>query len=175
MTVYRGHARLVGDDVSTDEILPGRYMTSSDPAVLARHALEGVAPHFAERVTAGDILVAGRNFGTGSSRESAPRALQLAGFGAVIATSFARIFFRNCINIGLPVFWVAAATSQFAEGDEVEIAPATGRIANRTTGIEVLAQPLPAFVLEISRHGGLVDYAKSRIGEPLVPRVVSAP
>ena len=115
--IVAGNAWTLGDNVSTDEILPGKYMGLTDDAELATHALEGGAPGLVAQITRGDILVGGRNFGTGSSRQQAPIALREAGFGAVVAASFARIFFRNAINVGVPVFFSAAAAGEVTQGD----------------------------------------------------------
>ncbi|MGZ3391559.1 MAG: LeuD/DmdB family oxidoreductase small subunit [Isosphaeraceae bacterium] len=168
MSGLRGHAHQVGDDISTDEILPGRYMAETDREVLAAHALEGADPGLAARVHPGDFLVAGRNFGTGSSRETAPRALLAAGFGGIIADSVARIFFRNCINLGLPVFWVPAARKHFSDGDLVEVEPASGLVRNLQTGFSAQSQELPEFIQAIVSEGGLINYAKGRLGRSLI-------
>jgi 3-isopropylmalate/(R)-2-methylmalate dehydratase small subunit len=169
-TTYRGTAWCLGDNVSTDEILPGRYMAVRDPTELARHALAGIDTSLAGSVQPGDILVAGSNFGTGSSRESAPHALKYAGFAAIAAESFARIFYRNCINIGLPVFWASGLKDFVKTGDVVAIDASAGVIVNTTTQTQIASQPLPAFVLRIVAQGGLANYARERIGQPLVPR-----
>jgi len=165
---FEGTAWCVGDNVSTDEILPGRYMTATDRAELARNALAGVKGWQSGQLQDGDILVGGENFGTGSSRESAARALKYTGFGAIIAESFARIFYRNCINIGLPVFWVAGIRDIVRPGDRVYIDAINGTIANRTTGVTATCLPLPPFVLKIVEHGGLAAYARTRTGNSLV-------
>jgi 3-isopropylmalate/(R)-2-methylmalate dehydratase small subunit len=165
---FEGTAWCLGDNVSTDEILPGRYMAVSDPEELARHALAGIEGWPADRIQAGDILVAGANFGTGSSRESAPRALRYAGIAAVIAESFARIFYRNCINIGLPVFWAQGARDLAQPGDRLAVDAASGVITNLSSGATLACRPLPAFVLGIVEQGGLAEYARSRIGSTLL-------
>ncbi|MCY4088003.1 MAG: 3-isopropylmalate dehydratase small subunit [Actinomycetia bacterium] len=164
-----GTAWVLGDNVSTDEIVPGRYLGVDDPAELARQAFEGAAPGLVDRIAQGDILVGGANFGTGSSREQAPRAIRAAGFGAIVAASFARIFFRNCVNVGLPVFWSPEAAADVAEGDRVEINPEAGQIVNVTQGAVHRAAPLPPFVREIVASGGLSAYASQRLGGSLVP------
>lgn len=160
-----GRAWRLGDDVNTDLILPGRYLELTDPLEMARHALEGLIPSFPERVRPGDVIVAGRNFGCGSSREHAPLALKHAGVGAVVAVSFARIFYRNAINIGLPALQCPEAPSTTAEGDILEIDLTGGSIRNLRTGVELQFTPLPRFVLEIIREGGLTRYLRSHIGE----------
>ena len=163
-----GAAWCLGDNVSTDEILPGRYMALNDQEELARHALAGIEDWPARLVQPGDILVAGSNFGTGSSRESAPRALKYAGFAAVVAESFARIFYRNCINIGLPVFWGEGVRELVEPGDRLAIDASVGMILNRRSGATVACQPLPSFILGIVEKGGLAAYARSRAGRSLV-------
>jgi 3-isopropylmalate/(R)-2-methylmalate dehydratase small subunit len=160
-----GRAWRLGDDVNTDLILPGRYLELTDPLEMAKHALEGLIPSFPERVRPGDIIVAGRNFGCGSSREHAPLALKHAGVGAVVAGSFARIFYRNAINIGLPALQCPEAPSTTAEGDILEIDLMGGSIRNLRTGVELQFTPLPRFVVEIIREGGLTRYLRSHIGE----------
>jgi 3-isopropylmalate/(R)-2-methylmalate dehydratase small subunit len=163
--IIAGRAWRLGDDVNTDLILPGRYLELTDPLEMAKHALEGLIPSFPERVRPGDIIVAGRNFGCGSSREHAPLALKHAGVGAVVAVSFARIFYRNAINIGLPALQCPEAPSTTAEGDILEIDLMGGSIRNLRTGVELQFTPLPRFVVEIIREGGLTRYLRSHIGE----------
>jgi 3-isopropylmalate/(R)-2-methylmalate dehydratase small subunit len=163
--IIAGRAWRLGDDVNTDLILPGRYLELTDPLEMAKHALEGLIPSFPERVRPGDIIVAGRNFGCGSSREHAPLALKHAGVGAVVAGSFARIFYRNAINIGLPALQCPEAPSTTAEGDILEIDLMGGSIRNLRTGVELQFTPLPRFVVEIIREGGLTRYLRSHIGE----------
>ncbi len=167
--ILAGSAWTLGDNVSTDEILPGKYMAVSDEAELATHALEGGAPGLVEQVERGDILVGGRNFGTGSSRQQAPIALREAGFGAVVAASFARIFFRNCVNVGLPVFFSAEAAGATRQGDRLEIDTEVGVIRNVTRDTEHAVPPLPPFARELVAAGGLLEYARGRLGQPLVP------
>ena len=166
--ILAGSAWILGDNVSTDEILPGKYMGLADNAELASHALETGAPGLVGQIERGDILVGGRNFGTGSSRQQAPIALREAGFGAVVAASFARIFFRNCINVGLPVFFSAAAAEAAQEGDRLEIDTEAGVIRNVTQGSEQMVAPLPPFARELVAAGGLVRYASARLGQRLV-------
>lgn len=167
--ILRGHVWRVGDHISTDEILPGRFMSLSDAAELGQHALAGVRPDLAAAIRQGDILVAGVNFGTGSSRQAAPIALRGAGFAAVVAASFGRIFFRNCINLGLPVFWSVEASAALVEGDLVEIDTEAGSIVDESSGISVAVPSLPPFVRAIADAGGLAAYARSRLGQALVP------
>ena len=167
--IVAGTVWKLGDNVSTDEIVPGRYLGEDDPAELARHVFESAAPGLGGRITRGDILVAGANFGTGSSREQAPKAIRAAGFGAIVAASFARIFFRNCVNVGLPVFWSPEAAAFADEGDRIEIDSEGGEIVNITKAATHAVAPLPPFVRSIVSAGGLGAYATQRLGGPLVP------
>jgi 3-isopropylmalate/(R)-2-methylmalate dehydratase small subunit len=160
-----GRAFRYGDSVDTDVIIPARYLTTDDEAELAKHVLEDLDPTFAAHVEPGDVVVAGANFGCGSSREHAPIALKAAGVAAVVAESFARIFFRNAINTGLPIFESQAAVEDITGGDEVEVDLAAGVVHNRTTGRSHTAEPLPEFVMEIVRAGGLVEWVRSRRGQ----------
>lgn len=152
-----------GDHVNTDLIIPGRYLDDYDAASLAAHAMEDIDPQFAGAVRKGDIIVAGRNFGCGSSREQAPLALKAAGVGAVVAGSVARIFYRNCINIGLPVIICKEAASMFDAGDTAEIDLSGGTIRNAGAGKCARFDPLPDFLLEILEEGGLVHFMKDRL------------
>ncbi len=152
----------LGDNVATDEILPFQYMTLTEPAELGQHVLENVRPGFAARLAPGDIIVAGGNFGYGSSREQAPLSLKGAGIGAVVAKSFARIFFRNCINIGLPAVVCPEACREAEEGDELALDIAGGRIVNSTKGTSHAFPPFPESVMEYLRDGGLVNTVNRR-------------
>lgn len=145
-----------GDNVDTDVIIPARYLVTGDPVALGRHCLENLDPEFLQGKRDGDILVGGRNFGCGSSREHAPLAIRGAGVACVIAESFARIFFRNAINIGLRVYESSAAAQGIRMGDEVEVDEAQAAIFNRTRGERYPITPLPAFVQEIVAAGGLM-------------------
>jgi len=149
-----------GNNVDTDVIIPARYLNTSDPPELARHCLEDLDEGFALMAKPGDILVAGENFGCGSSREHAPIAIKACGISCVIASSFARIFFRNAINIGLPVLECSEAVRGIEDGDEVEIDFLTGKIRNITMKQSFRAVPFPAFIQEIIREGGLLGYMK---------------
>lgn len=153
-----------GDHVDTDVIIPARYLTTDDPTILAAHALEDLDPTFASEVRPGDVIFAGANFGCGSSREHAPIALKAAGVAAVVAPSFARIFFRNAINTGLPVLVSPAAVGATAEGDEVDVDVATGMITNVTKGELFLADAMPGSVVAIVEAGGLVPWVRNRLG-----------
>ncbi len=159
-----GKAWRFGDDIDTDVIIPARYLTTTDEAELARHALEDLDPGFAAAVEPGDIVVAGNNFGCGSSREHAPIALRGTGIGGVVAASFARIFFRNAINTGLPIATCPEAHGVIEQGDEVQIDMAAGVVIDHTKGVTLEAEPLPDFVMDIVRAGGLVPWVRNRVG-----------
>ena len=157
----RGKVWKYGDHVNTDVIIPGRYLDDYDPKNMAKHALEDLDVTFAKGVSYGDIIVAGRNFGCGSSREQAPLALKYAGVGVVVATSFARIFYRNAINVGLPVVECDAA-SMFNKGDVALINLEKGIIVNEASGKTAKFEPLPDFLQEILKEGGLVPHTAKR-------------
>lgn len=160
---FHGRAWVFGDNIDTDVIIPGRYLNTTDPQELAAHCMEGVDPEFPRKVRPGDIVVAGRNFGSGSSREHAPISLKAAGISCVIAQSFARIFFRNAINIGLPVLECPEAVEATQPGDELEVRLDTGEILNRRAGTVFRAKPYPPFMLELIRAGGLIPYTRARL------------
>jgi 3-isopropylmalate/(R)-2-methylmalate dehydratase small subunit len=149
-----------GDNVDTDVIIPARYLVTADPVELAKHCMEDIDDSFACQVKTGDIIVAGRNFGCGSSREHAPLAIKGSGVPCVIAESFARIFYRNSINIGLPMLEIGSDVNKINAGDYLEIDLAGGKIHNVTTGDNFQAQPLPAFIQKIVTAGGLIEYVK---------------
>jgi 3-isopropylmalate/(R)-2-methylmalate dehydratase small subunit len=149
---------MLGDNVNTDVIIPGRYNVTTDRAQLARYCLYEVLPEFAQQVQTGDVLMAGHNFGCGSSREHAPAAIQACGVRVVIARSFARIFYRNAVNIGLPVLVCEEAVLASADGQEIEVDLATGIIRNITTGQTFQAEPLNPFVARIVAAGGIIEY-----------------
>ena len=155
-------AHKYGDNVDTDVIIPARHLNTSDPAELAAHCMEDIDAAFAGRVRPGDILVAGRNFGCGSSREHAPLAIKTSGVACVIAESFARIFYRNALNIGLPILECPAAARAISAGDEVSVNFETGEIADETTGRTFMAEPFPPFMLDLIAAGGLAAYLKGR-------------
>ena len=163
----RGNAWVYGDNVDTDVIIPARYLTTSDPKKLAPHCMEDIDATFVSSVKPGDILVGGSNFGCGSSREHAPIAIKAAGVSCVIAGSFARIFFRNAINIGLPILECPEATEPGAvnKGDVLEVDLSTGVIENRTNGKIFTAQPVPEFLQRLFAVGGLVPYVRERLGK----------
>lgn len=153
--VFRYH-----DNVDTDVIIPARYLNTADPQELAAHCMEDLDPDFGKNITPGDIIVAGKNFGCGSSREHAPLAIKTAGISCVIASTFARIFYRNAINIGLPILECEEATQWTEAGDELEVDFDTGTIFNRTKGKEFQGQPFPEFMQKIIAADGLVNYIK---------------
>jgi len=161
----RGHAHRYGKNVDTDVIIPGKYCSIVDPVELAKHALEGLDPEFSTKVKSGDLIVAETNFGCGSSREVAPIAIKSAGVSGVIAKSFARIFYRNALNIGLPIFESAQAVDDIATGDEIEVEPATGMIRNKTRGREYQAAAFPPFMQSLIDAGGLQAYVEKRLSE----------
>jgi 3-isopropylmalate/(R)-2-methylmalate dehydratase small subunit len=161
--LLRGNAWLFGDDVSTDHIAPGRlFHLRTDLPELAKHVLEDARPEFAASMAPGDFVVGGRNFGLGSSREHAPRIIKIAGAGAVLAQSFARIFFRNAINVGLPV--LQCDTSGIREQDSLEIDLAAGEVRDLTTGAVIPFIPLPPVMVTILNDGGLVAHVKQHGG-----------
>ena len=157
-----GHVFKYGDNVDTDVIIPARYLNSLDPQELASHAMVDIDPEFAGKVQPGDIIVARKNFGCGSSREHAPLCLKTAGVSCVIADTFARIFYRNAINIGLPIIECPEAAEGIDAGDQVEIDFDSGRIYNRTKGTEFQGQAFPPFMQELISAGGLVNYINSK-------------
>jgi 3-isopropylmalate/(R)-2-methylmalate dehydratase small subunit len=166
LSILAGRAWKFGDDIDTDAIIPGRYLVINDPRELAEHLFEGVRPEMASGVNEGDIIVAGENFGCGSSREHAPLALKGAGITAVVAKSFARIFFRNAINIGLPLF-ICPEVDRIEDGDSLEIDMAGGVILNLSRGESYKTTPLPQFLREIVEAGGLVEYTKRMVAKVL--------
>lgn len=152
-----------GDNVNTDVIIPARYLFTSDPKELAAHCMEDLDPQFAPNVRPGDVIVAGRNFGSGSSREHAPVSIRAAGVKCVVAASFARIFYRNAINVGLPILECPEAAAALEHGEEVEVDVEAGTIRRTRTGEVFRAAPFPPFMQEILRSGGLVEYARRRL------------
>ncbi len=167
---FTGRVWKYGDDVDTDGIIPARYLNVSSPEELARHCMEDVDPTFAAQVQRGDIIVAGENFGCGSSREHAPLAIKGAGVACVIARSFARIFYRNSINVGLPVLECPAAVDEAAPGDRLTVDLEAGTVTNGRTGRTYRTPPFPAFLQQIIRAGGLVPYTQQRMGATCLAR-----
>lgn len=153
-----GKAFKYADNVDTDVIIPARYLNTPDAFELAAHCMEDIDSTFARRVAHGDVIVAGRNFGCGSSREHAPLAIKTAGIGCVVAVSFARIFYRNALNIGLPILECPAAAGEICEGDEVCVDFDTGIITDVTTGRTYAAEAFPPFMQELVKAGGLAEY-----------------
>ena len=162
MTI-RGKVWKFGDDINTDEIIPARYLITTDPKELAKHVMEDADPEFPKKVKAGDIIVAGKNFGCGSSREHAPLAIKGADISAIIAESFARIFYRNAINLGIPIIESQEIAKETEEGDELEIDLDKGIVKNLTKGKEYKIKPLPEDLRKIQKAGGLMEYAKAKL------------
>ena len=160
--VLRGRVHTYGDHVDTDVIIAARYLNTTDPAELASHCMEDAGDDFMARVQPGDFIVGGENFGCGSSREHAPIAIKAAGVSAVVAKSFARIFFRNAINVGLPILESPAAAADARAGDELEVDLETGAIRNLTQGKSYRAEPFPPFLRDIIDAGGLVSYVREQ-------------
>ena len=161
--LVKGTAHKYGDDVNTDVIIPARYLVTTEARELAAHCLEDLDANFARRVAPGDIIVAGRNFGCGSSREQAPLAIKAAGVGCVLAHSFARIFYRNAINIGLPLLVALEAAQGVQSGDKLEIDLEQGIIRDLSQGQQWRSQPFPDFIREIIAAGGLIEYTRARL------------
>jgi 3-isopropylmalate/(R)-2-methylmalate dehydratase small subunit len=157
---YKGTVYRLGDDVDTDAIIPARYLNTTDPEELGSHAFEDAAPDFRSAVRSGGIVVAGRNFGCGSSREHAPVAMKTAGAKIIIAESFARIFYRNAFNTGLAILESAEAAREIRPGDTVEVDDRTGTIVNVTSGRTYRARPIPPFMAELLADGGLIAHLK---------------
>jgi 3-isopropylmalate/(R)-2-methylmalate dehydratase small subunit len=151
-----------GDNIDTDVIIPAVYLVTTDMGELGRHCMEGADPTFAEKVQPGDIIVAGKNFGCGSSREHAPMAIKGAGISCVIAESFARIFFRNAFNMGLAIFEAPGASQAIQEGDRVSVNENTGEIINHTNQERFVANPIPPFMQELIEAGGLMAYVLNK-------------
>ncbi|WP_183859059.1 3-isopropylmalate dehydratase small subunit [Pectinatus brassicae] len=151
-----------GDNIDTDVIIPARYLNSFDPQELASHCMVDIDESFAQNVQEGDIMVSGKNFGCGSSREHAPVAIKASGVPVVIAASFARIFYRNGINIGLPLLEIGDDVEKISAGDRLRVDKVTGKIENLTTGDVFNAHPLPGFVENIAKAGGLINYIKEK-------------
>jgi 3-isopropylmalate/(R)-2-methylmalate dehydratase small subunit len=153
-----------GDNVDTDAIIPARYLNTSDPAELAKHCMEDADPSFPSKVRRGDIIVAGNNFGCGSSREHAPIAIKAAGIACVIAKSFARIFYRNAFNMGLPILECPEAFDNLQKGDEIGVSLGNGEIVITKNGKKLKAQPVPEFMQTLLNDGGLMNYVKEKAG-----------
>lgn len=163
--ILKGNAHKYGSNINTDEIIPARYLNTSDPAELAKHCMEDLDTDFMKKAKQGDFIVAETNFGCGSSREHAPISIKAAGLSGVIAKSYARIFYRNAINIGLPILESAEAVDKIKTGDQIEVNLATGEIKNITRSEVYKSQPFPAFMQEIMKQGGLMEYIKAEISK----------
>lgn len=157
-----GKTHIFGDNVDTDVIIPARYLTTIDPKELAKHCMEDIDTTFVDKVRNGDIMVAGFNFGCGSSREHAPIAIKGSGITCVIARSFARIFYRNAINIGLPILECDEILNEMNVGDELEVDLSKGTILNKTSGKTYSSEPFPEFMQEIIAAGGEIEYIKAK-------------
>lgn len=163
MSVFKGNVWTFGHDIDTDAIIPARYLNTSDEKELALHCMEDADPQFVQNISSGDIIVAGKNFGCGSSREHAPIAIKAAGIACVIAESFARIFYRNSINTGLPILESKEAAEALKQGDEIEVDLEAGEIKETSSGRTYKAVPFPPFMQEIIKRGGLINYVKERV------------
>jgi 3-isopropylmalate/(R)-2-methylmalate dehydratase small subunit len=159
---FTGKVWKFGNDVNTDEIIPARYLSLREPEQLAEHVMEDADPEFPSKVKPGDIIVAGKNFGCGSSREHAPVAIKAAGVACVIASSFARIFFRNAFNMGLLILEAPGAVDNFNEGDMAQVDQEQGIIRNATTGEVLKVAPIPPFMEVLLRDGGLIEHIKKQ-------------
>ena len=160
-----GRAWKFGDDINTDLIVPGKYLELTDPYEMAKHAMEGSDPDFPNKASKGDIVVGGKNFGCGSSREHAALALRYLDLGAIVVESFARIFYRNAINVGIPALECPGITEEVEEGDTLEIDLTAGVITNKRTGKKLSFNPVPEFMVKVLNEGGLVPYLKKHMDE----------
>ncbi len=162
--IFKGKAFVFGDNIDTDIIIPARYLITSDPEELARHCMEGADQSFPTRLKKGDMIVAGKNFGCGSSREHAPVAIKATGVSCVIARSFARIFYRNAFNIGLLILETPEAVDGIKDGDEIEVDTVKGKIKDLTRNTEFSIKPIPTFMQELLDSGGLINYMVKKRG-----------
>ncbi len=162
---FSGRAWVYGDNVDTDVIIPARYLNTSDASELAKHCMEDIDENFVKKIKKGDMIVAGYNFGSGSSREHAPIAIKASGVSCVIAKSFARIFYRNSFNMGLPIFESSDAADDIKDADEIEVDADRGVIKNLTTGKIYKATPIPEFMQELINAGGLFGYAEELLNK----------
>lgn len=161
--IFRGSAWIFGDDIDTDVIIPVQYTTGTDVDVFGKHCMEGIDPHFSEKAQPGDMIVAGTNFGCGSSREPAPLAIKAVGISCILAKSYARIFYRNAFNIGLPLIECAEAPDLIQEGHEIEVNLDTGNIIDLSTKKSFKANPIPPFMQELISDGGLMNHIAKRL------------
>lgn len=160
MAVLEGEVWRYGDNIDTDVIIPARYLNTFDPKELAKHCMVDIDKDFAQKVKSGDIMVGGKNFGCGSSREHAPVAIKACGVPVIIAASFARIFYRNGINVGLPLMEIGDNVERIHAGDKLSVDLSSGQIRDLTTGETFQATPLPGFIQDIAKAGGLIQYIK---------------
>ena len=160
MAVLEGKVWRYGDNIDTDVIIPARYLNTFDPKELAKHCMVDIDKDFAQKVRPGDIMVGGKNFGCGSSREHAPVAIKACGVPVIIAASFARIFYRNGINVGLPLMEIGDTVERIHAGDKLSVDLSSGKIRDITTGETFQAPPLPGFIQDIAKAGGLIQYVK---------------
>ncbi|WP_288269399.1 3-isopropylmalate dehydratase small subunit [uncultured Dialister sp.] len=160
MAVLEGKVWRYGDNIDTDVIIPARYLNTFDPKELAKHCMVDIDKDFAQKVKSGDIMVGGKNFGCGSSREHAPVAIKACGVPVIIAASFARIFYRNGINVGLPLMEIGDNVERIHAGDKLSVDLSSGQIRDLTTGETFQATPLPGFIQDIAKAGGLIQYIK---------------
>lgn len=160
MAVLEGKVWRYGDNIDTDVIIPARYLNTFDPKELAKHCMVDIDKDFAQKVRPGDIMVGGKNFGCGSSREHAPVAIKACGVPVIIAASFARIFYRNGINVGLPLMEIGDNVERIHAGDKLSVDLSSGKIRDITTGETLQATPLPGFIQDIAKAGGLIQYVK---------------
>ncbi|WP_273095827.1 3-isopropylmalate dehydratase small subunit [Dialister succinatiphilus] len=160
MAVLEGKVWRYGDNIDTDVIIPARYLNTFDPKELAKHCMVDIDKDFAQKVRPGDIMVGGKNFGCGSSREHAPVAIKACGVPVIIAASFARIFYRNGINVGLPLMEIGDNVERIHAGDKLSVDLSSGKIRDLTTGETFQAPPLPGFIQDIAKAGGLIQYVK---------------
>jgi 3-isopropylmalate/(R)-2-methylmalate dehydratase small subunit len=163
--ILEGNAHVYGRDVDTDVIIPARYLNTNDPAELGSHCMEDIDPEFVKRVKKGDLIVAGENFGCGSSREHAPVSIMAAGVSGVMAVSFARIFYRNAINVGLPIVVCPQAAREAKAGDRLRVDLGSGSVENLTQDKSYHAEPFPPFMQELIEKGGLMPYVKAKTGK----------
>lgn len=161
--ILKGKGWKFGADIDTDAIIPARYLNTSDPQELAKHCMEDADPQFIQKMSRGDIIVAEKNFGCGSSREHAPIAIKEAGVSCVIAKTFARIFYRNSFNMGLPIFESAGASEKIETGDEIEVDTRRGIIKNITKNQMYKTRPIPPFMQELIDNGGLINHIKKKL------------
>jgi len=165
-TIIKGNVWKFGDNVNTDVIYPGKYLSITDPSQTSQHAFETTYPNFVQEAKPGDIIVAGKYFGCGSSREQAAACLKYLGISCIVAESFARIYYRNAINLGLPIVISPGITKKVEEGHILEVNPSKGLIKNVSSGQEIDALPLPDFILEILADGGLIPHLNKQLKSP---------